>query len=403
MSKECWCGCTDLIKYSEFYSVCTNCHTLVSNVELTNDIYKIKDEEHDLYGKSYWEENMVKLSGLNSMEDIIDNYLKDRAVYWLKYLLKYILPNTSIAEIGCGLGQFPYLIKSCGYQQTAYEVSPEICEYVRKNLKVNILCDDIGHSKASYDGVVAYDLLEHMLEPDHLLTDISGSLKPDGILCFQTPCYDNSMSYDEMCKQKPRFKSLMIQNEHVFLYSRESIEKLLKSHGFTYINFEPAYFGDDYDMFVFASRTPMKINSDQEINEALNQIDNGRIIKALISLFDEKKNLLQRLNSIEDDATKRLESIEILTKQLKEVQDDSTLRLKNNNELTQHLQTSEKDRAERLVVINNQQKEIEQLKLEKEDLLKQYNKMKSKYDSPKNDKNDIKLTVKKIKRLILRK
>ena len=67
------------------------------------------------------------------------------------------------------------------------------------------------------------------------------------MICFQTPCYDEKLSYEEMCQKKSRFKNLLVKDQHIYLYSRDSITAILQNHGFKHIIFEPAFFGDDYD------------------------------------------------------------------------------------------------------------------------------------------------------------
>jgi len=428
MPNKCWCGNKDLQNYSEEYYKCNKCYSLVSKRDFDNSITHIKNEDTDLYGKNYWETKMLHLSGMGSINDLVDMYLKERGIYWLRYLLKYILPGTLIAEIGCGLGQFPYLIKQTGYKQEAFELSKDICAYSSRELKINISNDVIQKSQFSFDAILAFDLIEHLTDPKNFISELLDKLETNGILCFQTPCYDENLSYEDMLKFKPKFEQLLISNEHIFLFSKTSIEYLLKDIDVNYIQFEPAFFGDDYDMFVFASRKPMKINTSQEIEKSLNSIENGRIIKALLALFEEKAEVIKKLQKRENDATTRLENIEILTKQLKITEEDSKARLKNIEILTKQIEISEKDRSARLDIMNNQniiieekdkekeeiKKKIEEIKkeIEKKDniinnlhqkhdeMISENIKVKSGYDELLSEKNSLKLTLKNLKRLL---
>lgn len=431
MPNKCWCGNEHLNNYSEEYYKCDKCYSLVSKKDFDDSITHITDEDNDLYGKNYWESKMLNLSEMKSLSDLIDMYLKDRCVYWVKYLLKYILPGTSVAEVGCGLGQFPYLLKQMGYAQEAFELSKCICDYSSKELNINISNESILNCKSNFDAILAFDLIEHIYDPKKFIRELLVKLKPDGILCFQTPCYDEKLSYEEMLNIKPRFKNLLTPDEHIYIFSKTSIKYLLKSVGINYLSFEPAFFGNDYDMFVFASRNSMELNENKEIEDALNHTQNGRIMKALISLFDKLIEVKQKQFITENDASKRLENIDILTKQLKSTEEDSKKRLENIEELINQLEISEKDRLNRLEnvetltrlleiseadrsarldVINNQNEIIETIKEENEntkhiyeEINLLYNKTKLENDKLLFERNDLKTTLKNLKRLLFHK
>ena len=349
---KCWCGNDKLDKYSEDYYLCGKCHTLVSKATFQNKIYSVSDEENDLYGKNYWEKVMTQEAGVESLDEIIDMYLCERVPYWLKHILKYIPLNSKVAEIGCGLGQLAYLMKQIGYDQTAYELSPYICKYVHEKLGINIFCKSFGEADELYDAVMAFDVVEHILEPEEFLKNCASHLVDGGILCLQTPCYDETLTYQEMCQQKPHFKNLLVKDQHVYLYSKESIKMILQSAGFNYIVFEHAYFGDDYDMFLFASKEPINMNSEEQIRNFYYSSESGRIIKSLVSLMDKSRITEKQFLEADSDRVKRKEQINSLTEKLKESEADRAARLEQINALTQMLKESEADRAARLEQIN---------------------------------------------------
>ena len=171
--------------YSETYYVCNECHTLVSKENTGIEVYDVTSEDNDLYGSNYWKKSMVDMTGESSLDGVVDYYLKERVVYWIKYILKYVPLGSSVAEIGCGLGQLAYLMKTIGYKQVAFELSPEICDYIRTNLKVNIYCGEFGGTNEVFDAIIAFDLFEHIANPKELLEKIANSLTEQGVLCNQ--------------------------------------------------------------------------------------------------------------------------------------------------------------------------------------------------------------------------
>ena len=339
MPKKCYCGNENLGEYSEHYYVCDKCHTLISKVDFDSDLYDVKDEENDLYGKNYWQKMMEDMTGQTSLEGVIDFYLRGRVAYWIQYILKYIPLESKVAEIGCGLGQLAYVMKTLGYSQMAYELSPDICEYIKDALGVNIHCGEFQTSNETYDAVLAFDLFEHLTQPKEFLQGVFDRLSPNGVLCLQMPSYDSSLSYEKMLEKKSRFAGHLTEFQHVFLYSKEAAVLLLKEVGFKDIIFEPACFGDDYDMFLFAAKQKLEPISHAEIEERLDKVNAGRLVKALYHLYEENTDLKNKLEIVEKDSIKRLENAEILEKQLEESEQDRAERLKVIEDCNVRMQT----------------------------------------------------------------
>ncbi len=345
--EKCWCGNDKLEDYSEDYYRCCDCNTLISKRDFCDDIYDVKSEEQDLYGKAYWAKEMLKASGKETLSEVIDYYISDRVLYWTKYILKYIMLGGKIAEVGCGLGALQYVLRRMDYEQIGFELSPEICEYDSKTLDIKMQCGTFIDNGEKYDAVLAYDLFEHLSDPDGFLDACSSSLNENGIICFQTPCFDPMVSYEDILQNNLRFREQLKAEQHIFLYSKESMTKILEEKGFTNIVFEPAYFGDDYDMFLFASKHPIQINAEKEIDEFLNTRKCGRLIKNLIVLFEQKRSITAMYSEADTDRLKRQEQINELESLLAESESDRTARQDQIKELTSLLTVSEADRAAR--------------------------------------------------------
>ncbi len=321
--KRCYCGNKNLSEYSREYAKCDICKTLVSKYHFDEAIYNVKKEDEDLYGQNYWEDTMVKEAGVRDIDELIDMYIPERATYWLKNAMKYLKLGEKIAEVGCGLGQFSYLLMQAGFPQTAFELSPQICERIRQKLGLQVVCGELCSTDDRYQAILAMDVFEHLTEPEKFISDCKTRLEDGGILVLQTPCYDPQYTYEEMRQYRPRFEHLLVENQHVYLYSRESITSILKKYDFEYIIFEPAFFGDDYDMFLFASRKPLRENSLEEIEEYLNGIPNGRLIKALIKLYDERDQKELERQEIDAERKKMLADINVLTELVEQKQKSS--------------------------------------------------------------------------------
>lgn len=351
--KKCWCGNTQLKEYSENYYQCEKCHTLISKHNFDDAIYNVKNENNDLYGKNYWEVEMTKAAGKNTLSEVVDMYLTERVIYWLQYILKYVKLGADIAEIGCGLGQLQYVMKRLGYNQMAFELSQEICNYMEKNLKIQTHCGSFEKAVNRYDGILAFDLFEHIMQPEEFLKNCAESLREEGVLCFQTPCYDPELTFEEMLRKKPKFEEQLKTEQHIYLYSRDSMIQILNKYGFKNIIFEPAYFGDDYDMFLFAAKNEIKTNNKDSIDEYLNSQEDGRLVKAMINLFISNKQLEKLYEKADLDRKERLKNSNTLEKQLRESEADRAKR-EEIEQLTAWLRESRADQDSR-------QKQIDQL------------------------------------------
>lgn len=334
--KKCWCGNEELSKYSEHYNKCSKCGTLISDVDFSEKLYNV-DDDKGLYGEDYWKIMMTKMTGQTTLDGVVDFYLRERVIYWIQYIIQYIPFESKIAEIGCGLGQLAYVMKQLGYNQTAFELSPAVCRYIKEQYDIDIVCGEFKNSKDSYDAILAFDLFEHIITPVEFLRELKGNLTTKGVLCLQLPRYDEELSYKEMLDKKPRFSGLLTEFQHVYLYSTRSIEQLLKQEGFQYIQYESAMFGDDYDMFLFASRSPLHKKEKQKCENDLKRIPCGRLVKTQIELFNQNIQLTKQLDLIEKDSQKRLENINELTDDLRIAETDRLQRLNNVKKLTSHV------------------------------------------------------------------
>jgi len=379
---KCWCGSSDFIRYSNDYSVCNNCKTLVCNNMFDNNIYNVNSEENDLYGKNYWEKMMLEATSKNSLSEVIDMYLSERVLYWLKYIFKYAALGGIVTEIGCGLGQLQYVLRCLEYNQLAYELSPYICDYMTSNLGINTFCGTFRLDDIKKDIVCIFDLFEHLDNPNEFLDICYSSLKDTGVLIMQTPCFDDSLSYEQMLQKKGRFKEQLKSDQHIYLYSKYSIQKILKEKGFNYIIFEPAFFGDDYDMFIIASKNDIKQNEEKEIDKFLNSVSIGRIVKALIHLFDDNEELVQKninieaeRNKILNDENKLVEEIKRLNKENEEYKKAADERLEKINQLSEESKEYKKAADERLEKINQLSEESKEYKKAADERLEKINQL----------------------------
>ena len=291
ISPSCWCGNATLAPYSERYLLCRACGTLVAKAVESRDLAHVRSEETDLYGLNYFFDHAREL-GHPDLPERSRLDLSERCVFWLKSLLRHRLPPARTLELGCASGSFVAMLASAGYDAAGLDLSPAVTDYARRTFDVPVLTGPLEEQRTppgSLDVVIMMDVLEHMPDPVATLTAAAQALAPHGLLLVQTPCFDPSLSHDELQRSRSAFLEQMKPEEHLYLLGRESAAAMMARAGFDHLEFEPAIFAD-YDMFFVASRAPVPTVAEEEWRKALRRSRASRIVEALVDAFDASRS-----------------------------------------------------------------------------------------------------------------
>lgn len=289
--RACWCGNGVLVPYSEQYQLCPRCKTLVALGAPARQLTQVRDEESDLYGLNYF---VARAKGLGH-PDLFERAhldLSERAVYWLKTLLRRRPPPARTLELGCANGAFVALCASAGYDATGLDLSPALTAHVQQIFAVPVITGPLEEQQlpsASVDVVVMMDVLEHLGDPLTTVAEIARVLKPDGLLLAQTPCFDPDLSYQDLQRRKAPFLVMMDQRDHLTLLSRASAAELMERVGLAHVAFEPAIFSD-HDMFFVASRAPIPEIPEDVWRTSLRRSRPARVVEALVDAFDASRS-----------------------------------------------------------------------------------------------------------------
>lgn len=95
--------------------------------------------------------------------------------------------NTSILDVGCGIGNSLFALYANGFKNTVgLDFERQLAEYARQMVPEARLvvgnAEQIPFQDQAFDCVICYDLLEHVLKPEKVLENISRVLKEKGIL-----------------------------------------------------------------------------------------------------------------------------------------------------------------------------------------------------------------------------
>lgn len=216
-------------KHDFTYTACTDCHTLFVNPRPPfNDLMSFYA---DSPSTTYWVEEFFKPVA----EVRRDMIFRPRAEY-----VAEILPQLTlgvIGDIGAGFGLFleelGELWPAC--RKIAIEPSLEQAEICRtKGLEVQCCSlEELEGYNQQFDLLTAFELFEHLYDPEVFLQKIYDLLKPGGHLFLTTL---NGLGFDILILWE-KSKSISPPH-HLNFFNPESIELLLKNTGFTTVSID---------------------------------------------------------------------------------------------------------------------------------------------------------------------
>jgi SAM-dependent methyltransferase len=272
----------------------------------------------ELYSKDYYLNRLPEQYGYPDLLSRARYDLSERVLHWLDVLLQYRTPPASVLELGSGHGGFVAILQEAGYQATGLELSPWLVEWSRELFQVPMLQGPLEKQSlpaGSLDVIVLMDVLEHLPDPVHTMQRAASLLKPDGFFLIQTPDFHEKYAFEWLLEKQHPFLQQLKPDQHLFLFSRRSVQELFQRIGFGWVQFESAIFSK-YDMFFVAARHSLVHNSPEKISDALSASRSGRMVQALLDL---RSIFLQH----EADRIERGKQIEKLTTWLREKEQQS--------------------------------------------------------------------------------
>ena len=165
-----------------------------------------------------------------------DNAAFDR-YQWLKKNLIPPKENSNLLDIGCGNGWGIFLGAQKGYKSTGLGWSEEDLKRLKErsellNLPVNLIVHDarkLDKFKADkkFDVIINLENIEHIIDDQKLINDMSNLLDKNGLLYLTTP----NLFYSMFVKENP-IKRLKIEDgSHVVRgYTFKKLEKMLEKN-----------------------------------------------------------------------------------------------------------------------------------------------------------------------------
>lgn len=109
-------------------------------------------------------------------------------------------PVRSVLDVGTGYGYFLHELRSrFGLHGVGVELSRQEAEHARQTLGlevINLALSTSGLSKASFDLVTSFEVVEHIADPGQFLRELLDFVRPGGWLLVMTDNFESRVAHD---------------------------------------------------------------------------------------------------------------------------------------------------------------------------------------------------------------
>jgi len=137
-----------------------------------------------------------------------------------------------LLDVGGGAGEFAKISRSHGYTTTLVDGNPTSVEREKDrgfsahqadfNFPLDMIEDD------SYDVAISLEVIEHIVQAEHLISEVYKKLRPGGVYIISTPNF--SFLKDRL--DYLRGKNALSEGYHFRFYTKESLNKIVEQAGF---------------------------------------------------------------------------------------------------------------------------------------------------------------------------
>lgn len=205
---------------------------------------------------------------MNSVIEFYNNYNEDgrfnkksrlpEYLITMRYIEKYLAPDSKILEIGAGTGRYSITLADKGYDVTAVELVPNNIKIMKKKVRAehNIkiyegnACDLSFIDSDTYDIVLLLGPMYHLFNDEDKHSAISEAIrvaKKGGVIyaayvnndtCMYKMFYKrNILSYLDRGLIDENYQALSCPDEIFELYRKPAIDELMKNYNVTRLHF----------------------------------------------------------------------------------------------------------------------------------------------------------------------
>lgn len=155
-----------------------------------------------------------------------------------------------LLDVGCGLGYFVRRASQMsGWDAFGSEMSLPAVEFAREVLGLRTVVQgrvqDAGFEQTSFNVITLWDVIEHVPDPDPMLSYLSSLFMPAGMLFIHTPNVEVQLPKARLkrfLRGMRRGVHYLEARDHAHIYSRKTIAAVLRRNGFataTFVHLPP--------------------------------------------------------------------------------------------------------------------------------------------------------------------
>ncbi len=175
----------------------------------------------------------------------------------LAHIIRLIRPGSRVLELGAAVGYLSeYLSREAACNVDAVELDPDMAREARRYCNRFLVCDlqreilSRHFPGRYYDYVILADVLEHLTDPERVLRQLPGFLRPGGRLLVSVPNTAYAGLILELISGDLRYRPEgLLDRTHVRLFTRASILRLLKDCAFRIESIEPVQLPYEHSEF----------------------------------------------------------------------------------------------------------------------------------------------------------
>lgn len=166
----------------------------------------------------------------------------------LRYLVEHCRPGTRVLNIGVGSGELEKMLIERGVEVWSLDPCAESIHRLQDDLEMGHRATQ-GYSQAvpyqdqHFDKVIMTEVLEHLPDDilDSTISEVHRVLKPGGVFTGTVPYRENLHDNDVRC---PDCHAHFHRWGHQQSFDKDSLRKLLSTHGFNIDKLYPRSFPD---------------------------------------------------------------------------------------------------------------------------------------------------------------
>jgi len=142
-------------------------------------------------------------------------------------LASLLPPGSRVLDVGCGAGEFVYLLRQHGVDASGIEPGEEYADFSRRSLRIPIQTATVDTAlvdPGSQHVITMFHMLEHVADPRQVLATVRGWLRePEGVLVVEVPNVDSTA-------QAPAHR---FHFAHLYSFNAATLAALGESVGFS--------------------------------------------------------------------------------------------------------------------------------------------------------------------------